>query len=73
MVGRRTNEECSRNRKHECEVCKKVVIGDEQWKQHVEGRVHKRHIAGMKRKAEMEKYFEEKKRKEEKEEEEKEK
>ena len=51
--------ESRRNRKHECEVCKKVLMGDEQWQQHIHGRVHKRHLAAQKRRAEMEKYFEE--------------
>lgn len=57
----RTELTFSRNRKHECDICKKVVIGDDQWKQHIEGRVHKRHVMGLKRKAEMEKYLEGKK------------
>lgn len=51
----------SRNKKFECDVCKKVIIGEDQWKQHLQGRVHKRHVQGLKRKAEAEKYFEEKK------------
>ena len=42
-------------------VCKKVIVGDEQWKEHLQGRVHRRHVQGLKRKAEMEKYFQEKK------------
>ena len=50
-----------RNTKHECDVCKKVIVGDEQWKEHLQGRVHRRHVQGLKRKAEMEKYFQEKK------------
>lgn len=45
-------------------MCKKVIIGEEQWDQHLKGRVHKRHIEGMKRKKQAEKYFEEKRRKE---------
>ncbi|KNB42321.1 tRNA dimethylallyltransferase [Blastocystis sp. subtype 4] len=51
----------ARNTKHECDVCKKVIVGDEQWKEHLQGRVHRRHVQGLKRKAEMEKYFQEKK------------
>lgn len=46
--------------KFECEVCKKVVIGEEQWNQHIKGRVHKRHVEGLKRKEMREKYFEKK-------------
>ena len=53
-----------RNRKFECSVCKKIIIGEEQWQQHLKGRVHKRHIASLKRKERAEKYFEEKRKSE---------
>ena len=53
-----------RNKKFECDVCGKVIIGEEQWDQHLKGRVHKRHVEGLKRKKQAEKYFEEKRRKE---------
>lgn len=53
-----------RNKKFECGVCKKVIIGEEQWDKHLKGRVHKRHVEGLKRKKQAEKYFEEKRRKE---------
>ena len=46
-----------RNKKFNCEICNKVIIGEEQWKDHVKGRVHKRRQEGLKRKIEREKYF----------------
>lgn len=47
-----------RNKKFECPVCNKVIIGEEQWKQHTRGRVHKRHVEGLKRKEANRKYLE---------------
>lgn len=48
---------CRRNKKFVCDVCKKVIIGEEQWHDHLRGRVHKRHIEGLKKKEAAEAYF----------------
>ena len=52
---------CRRNTKFECSICKKTIVGEDQWQQHIHGRVHKRHVEGQKRKEAMEKYFKSKK------------
>lgn len=49
-----------RNKKFNCTVCNKIVIGEDQWNQHIKGRVHKRRAEGLKRKEMKEKYFEKK-------------
>lgn len=49
-----------RNKKYVCDVCKKVIMGDEQWHEHLRGRVHRRHVEGLKKKQAAEKYFAEK-------------
>ena len=41
---------CRRNKKFVCDVCKKVIMGEEQWHDHLRGRVHKRHVEGLKKK-----------------------
>lgn len=35
-------------------------MGDEQWHEHLRGRVHRRHVEGLKKKQAAEKYFAEK-------------
>ena len=49
-----------RNKKFECSICNKTIIGEDQWKEHVKGRVHKRHVESKKRQEAKEKYFREK-------------
>ena len=51
-----------RNKKFECSTCGKIIIGEEQWQQHLHGRAHKRRLEGQKRKLATEKYFNEKRR-----------
>ena len=48
---------CRRNKKFVCDVCKKVIMGEEQWHDHLRGRVHKRHVEGLKKKKAAEAYF----------------
>ena len=49
-----------RNKKYVCDVCKKVIMGDEQWHEHLRGRVHRRHVEGLKKKQAAEKRHQEK-------------
>ncbi|KAK8825060.1 tRNA isopentenyltransferase [Blastocystis sp. ATCC 50177/Nand II] len=55
----------SRNKKFVCDVCKKVIMGEEQWHDHLRGRVHKRHVEGLKKKKAAEAYFASKKKEKE--------
>ena len=56
---------CRRNKKFVCDVCKKVIMGEEQWHDHLQGRVHKRHVEGLKKKKAAEAYFASKKKEKE--------
>lgn len=56
---------CRRNKKFVCDVCKKVIMGEEQWHDHLRGRVHKRHVEGLKKKKAAEAYFASKKKEKE--------